>query len=389
MHPQRRRFSEKEDLGEDWWKGRGHFPHHRMRHSSKRRFLWIRFIGFFLFLALPLLMAGAFLGALFRSGDFTFDGSHMPLPMIFSHNPGIFVPLFFCGIPILILTTLGYFGSRAFKKMGTPLADVMAAADAVADGDLSVRVTERGPGEIRRLSVSFNRMVDELARADKQRRNMTADVAHELRTPLHILRGNLEGLLDGVYEATTEQIESMLDETRLLSRLVDDLQTISLAEGGQLYLKLEDVNIAELLEDVRTSFLGQADDANVELIVDVEDDELSITADAGRLDQVLGNLVGNALRHTPAEACIRLEAESSPMALRLRIRDEGAGIPPEAIPYIFDRFYRGDKARLRKEGSGSGLGLAIARQLIQLHGGTIKVESELGNGTTFIIDLPR
>lgn len=389
MHPQRRRFSEKEDLEEDWWKGRGHFPHHRMRHSSKRRFLWIRFIGFFLFLALPLLMAGAFLGALFRSGEFTFDGSHMPLPMIFSHNPGIFVPLFFCGIPILILTTLGYFGSRAFKKMGTPLADVMAAADAVADGDLSVRVTERGPGEIRRLSVSFNRMVDELARADKQRRNMTADVAHELRTPLHILRGNLEGLLDGVYEATTEQIESMLDETRLLSRLVDDLQTISLAEGGQLYLKLEDVNIAELLEDVRTSFLGQADDANVELIVDVEDDELSITADAGRLDQVLGNLVGNALRHTPAEACIRLEAESSPMALRLRIRDEGAGIPPEAIPYIFDRFYRGDKARLRKEGSGSGLGLAIARQLIQLHGGTIKVESELGNGTTFIIDLPR
>lgn len=389
MPPRRSRFSEKENWADERWMGRGHFPHHRMRHSTKRRFLWIRFIGFFLFLALPLLMAGAFLGALFRSGDFTFDGSHMPLPLFFSHNPGIFVPLFFCGIPILIIATLGFFGSRAFRKMGTPLADVMTAADAVADGDLSVRVPERGPSEIRRLSESFNRMVDELAYADEQRRNMTADVAHELRTPLHILRGNLEGLLDGVYEATPEQIESMLDETRLLSRLVDDLQTISLAEGGQLYLNLEEVNIPELLEDVRTSFLGQADEATVELIVEVEDEGLSISADAGRLDQVLGNLVGNALRYSPAESCIRLEAESSPMGVRLRIRDEGEGIPPEDIPHIFDRFYRVDKSRLRMEGRGSGLGLAIARKLIQLHHGTIKVESEIGKGTTFIIDLPK
>ena len=181
----------------------------------------------------------------------------------------------------------------------------------------------------------------------------------------------------------------MLDETRLLSRLVDDLQTISLAEGGQLYLNLDEVNIPELLEDVRTSFLGQADEATVEMIVNVEDEGLSITADAGRLDQVLGNLVGNALRYSPADSCIRLEAESSPMGVRLRIRDEGEGIPSEDIPYIFDRFYRVDKSRLRTEGGGSGLGLAIARQLVQLHHGTIKVESELGKGTTFIIDLPK
>jgi len=321
------------------------------------------------------------MGAMYRSGIFK--------PEERSHSP---IGLLFCGVPFLIIGLLAYFGTRAFSKMGTPLINVMTAADAVADGDLSVRVPERGPGEFRRLSESFNRMVDKLASADQQRRNMTADVAHELRTPIHILRGNLEGLLDGVYEATPEQIESMLDETRLLSRLVDDLQTISLAEAGQLHLNLEQVNIAELLADVRTSFIGQAEELGVTLMVDVEDADLTVdltvNADAGRLDQVLGNLVANALRYTRAETCIRLEAESSTNGVRLRIRDEGQGIPPEDLPFIFDRFYRADKSRTREEG-GSGLGLAIARQIIQLHQGKISVESELGKGTTFTIDLPR
>ncbi|OQY34219.1 MAG: hypothetical protein B6243_05715 [Anaerolineaceae bacterium 4572_5.2] len=359
------------------WKKWQHFPHHRADHESKSRFLWLRFIGFFIFLTIPLLVVGGFIGMMYRSGAFTPERRH-PSPFGF----------LFCGAPFIIIGLLAYFGTRAFRKMGAPLANVMTAADAVADGDLSVRVPERGPGEIRRLSESFNRMVDELARADQQRRNMTADVAHELRTPIHVLRGNLEGILDGVYEATPEQIESMLDETRLLSRLVDDLQTISLAEAGQLHLNLEQVNIAELLADVQTSFSGQAEEAGVNLVVDVEDADLTVNADAGRLDQVLGNLVANALRYTRAEACIRLQAESSPMGVRLRIRDEGRGIPPEDIPFIFDRFYKSDKSRTREEG-GSGLGLAIARQLIQLHQGKISVESELGQGTTFTIDLPR
>ncbi len=359
------------------WERWRYFSHHRTGHENKSRFLWLRFIGFFFFLSIPLLMVGGFLGAMFRAGNLA--------PGERPHSP---IGFLFCGVPFLIFALLSFFGSRAFRKMGTPLANVMTAADAVADGDLSVRVPERGPGEFRRLSESFNRMVDELASADQQRRNMTADVAHELRTPIHILRGNLEGLLDGVYEATPEQIGSMLDETRLLSRLVDDLQTISLAEAGQLHLNLEQVNIAELLADVQTSFSGQAEEAGVDLLVDVEDANLTVTADAGRLDQILGNLVANALRYTPAESCIRLEAESSPMGVRLRIRDEGQGISPEDIPFVFDRFYRADKSRTREEG-GSGLGLAIARQLIQLHKGKISVESELGKGTTFRIDLPK
>ena len=354
-----------------------HFSHYRAGHESKSRFLWLRFIGFFFFISIPLLAVGGFVGMMYRSGAFTPERRH-PSPF----------GILFCGAPILIIAALIYFGTRAFRKMGTPLANVMTAADAVAEGDLSVRVPERGPGEFRRLSESFNRMVDELARADQQRRNMTADVAHELRTPIHILRGNLEGILDGVYEATPEQIEMMLDETSLLTRLVDDLQTISLAEAGQLPLHLAPVNISELLEDVKTSFSAQAEEAGINLTVDVDDADLTVDADAGRLDQVLSNLVGNALRYARADTCLCLQAESSPNHVRLRIRDEGQGIPPEDLPFIFDRFYKSDKSRNREKG-GSGLGLAIAKQLIQLHGGTIKVESEVGEGTTFIIDLPQ
>lgn len=370
----------KEKTPKDPKNKRQHFPHHRADHESKSRFLWIRFIGFFFFISIPLLAVGGFIGAMYRM-----NGVMMPIDRY--HSPSPF-GILFCGVPILIIAVLIYFGTRAFRKMGTPLADVMTAADAVAGGDLSVRVPERGPGEIRRLSESFNRMVDELARADQQRRNMTADVAHELRTPIHILRGNLEGILDGVYEATPVQIEMMLDETSLLTRLVDDLQTISLAEAGQLPLHISPINIAELLEDIRTSFSTQAEEVRIKLTVDVDDTDLTVDADAGRLDQVLSNLVGNALRYAPADTCLCLQAESRLGHVCLRIRDEGQGIPPEDLPFIFDRFYRAEKSRTREKG-GSGLGLAIAKEIIQLHGGTIKVESELGKGTTFIIELPR
>ncbi len=314
---------------------------------------------------------------MYRTGMFTSDNRH--------HSP---LGILFCSAPFLIVGLLAYFGTRAFRKLGSPLADVMTAADAVAEGDLSVRVPERGPGEIRQLSESFNRMVDKLALADLQRRNMTADVAHELRTPIHILRGNLEGILDGVYEANSEQIEMMLDETSLLARLVDDLQTISLAEAGQLPLHFAPVNIAELLEDVKTSFSAQAEEAGIDVKVSVDDPNLTILADAGRLDQVFGNLMGNALRYTSAGASIRLQAEASSNGVRIRIQDEGQGIPPDDIPFVFDRFYRADKSRSRQDG-GSGLGLAIARQIIHLHHGEIKVESELGEGTTFLVELPQ
>jgi signal transduction histidine kinase len=279
---------------------------------------------------------------------------------------------------------------RAFRGIAAPLADVMAAADAVAEGDLSVRVPAHGQGEFSQLAESFNNMAEELERADRQRRNLTADVAHELRTPLHIIQGNLEGILDDVYEPTEEHIGATLDETRALARLVDDLRTLSLAETGQLPLVWEPVDVGELLADAGTSFSGQADAAGILLRLDINRDptEMSITGDAGRLDQVLSNLMTNALRHTPSGGEITLRGESMEGGVRITVRDTGQGIPSEDLPYIFDRFWRGDRSRSHAGGAGSGLGLAIARQLVSAHSGRIRAESQPGQGTIFTIELP-
>jgi two-component system OmpR family sensor kinase/two-component system sensor histidine kinase BaeS len=305
-----------------------------------------------------------------------------------------------CGLALALPLLAAGLGVRAFRDIATPLADVMAAADAVADGDLGTRVPvpRRGPGGFTRLAESFNRMTEELERADQQRRNLTADVAHELRTPLHIIQGNLEGLLDGVYAPTTEHIGATLDEAQSLGRLVEDLRTLSLAEAGQLPLVLEPVDVAELLADVGTSFSGQAEAAGIGLHIkpvlrssngDQEEwHSMEVVGDVGRLDQVLGNLMANALRHTPPGGSISLGAEPIDGAVRIIVRDTGEGIPPEDLPYVFDRFWRGDRSRSPAGGAGSGLGLAIARQLVQAQGGRISVESQLGQGTTFTIELP-
>ena len=295
-----------------------------------------------------------------------------------------------CGLSLAMPLLAVGLAVRAFRGIATPLADVMAAADAVAEGDLGVRVPVHGHGEFGRLAESFNRMIEELERADRQRRNLTADVAHDLRTPLHIIQGNLEGILDGVYEPTMEQIDATLDETRLLARLVDDLRTLSLAEAGQLPLVWEPVDVTELLADVATSFSGPAEVAGIGLRVETDGDptKMTIIADVGRLDQVLSNLMANALRHTPSGGTITLRAMPINDGIRIIVRDTGEGIPAEDLPYIFDRFWRGDRLRSHAGGAGSGLGLAIARQLIRIHGGQIGVESEPGRGTTFTIELP-
>lgn len=295
-----------------------------------------------------------------------------------------------CGLSLALPLLAGALALRVFRDVATPLADVMEAADAMAEGDLSVRVLvpEHSPDSFANLAESFNHMAEELERADQQRRNLTADVAHELRTPLHIIQGNLEGILDDVYEPTDEHVEATLEETRLLARLVEDLRTLSLAEAGQLPLMQEPVDVAELLTDVRTSFSGQARAAEVDLHVDIEGDLPTISGDVGRLEQVLSNLLANALRHTPTGERITLQAAPLQNGVRIRVRDTGEGISAEDLPYVFDRFWRGDRSRSRAGGAGSGLGLAIARQLAEAHGGHIEVESEVGEGTTFTVELP-
>ncbi len=286
-------------------------------------------------------------------------------------------------VALLILFSIGMV---AFRRLGSPLADLMAAADAVADGDLSVRVPEGGRGDMARLTARFNRMTAELERAEQSRRNLTADVAHELRTPLHIIQGNLEGVLDGVYEPTREHVAALLDETRVLSRLVEDLQTLSLAEAGQLPLHRRLVPAVDLLEDAATRFVGAAADAGVMLKVLPGDASLVVDVDADRLDQALSNLVANALRHTPAGGRITLAARSADDGVVLEVADTGTGIDAADLPFVFDRFWRGDRARGRH--GGAGLGLPIARRLVEAHGGAIEAKSEPGAGTTFTIWLP-
>jgi two-component system OmpR family sensor kinase/two-component system sensor histidine kinase BaeS len=296
-----------------------------------------------------------------------------------------------CGLSLALPLLAGLVALRVFRGVATPLADVMGAADAVAEGDLSARVPvpEHGPDAFTNLAESFNRMAQELEHADQQRRNLAADVAHELRNPLQIIQGNLEGILDDVYEPNDEHIVATLAETRLLARLVDDLRTLSLAEAGQLPLRNDVVDVADVLADVQTSFSGQAEAAGLDVQVEVGVDSPTIIGDSGRLEQVLSNLVANAVRYTPAGGSITLRAESTRQGVRIVVQDTGEGISAEDLPYVFDRFWRGDRARSRADGAGSGLGLAIARQLVEAHGGHIDVDSEPGTGTTFTIELPR
>ena len=357
------------------WEHHGAWPEYM--HRRQRMFL-MRFGGIF---ALVALLALAGTGVLIWT-----------VVRLFQGNSQAFVTIWLSGCGLLLVILLIFVGviGWSFRGFGTPLANLMAAADAVADGNLGAQVPERGSGDMRRLVRSFNRMARELQRADQQRRNLTADVAHELRTPLHVIQGNLEGILDGVYPPSEEHLRATLDETRQLARLVEDLQTLSLAEAGQLPLQMERVEVADLFSDVVTSFSSQAESLGVNLVTQTGSDpaQLVIRADALRMDQVLANLVVNALRHTASGGTITLQAELLKGSVRMRVSDTGEGIPAGDLPFIFDRFWRGDRSRSHAGGASSGLGLAICKQLVEAHHGRIDVESEPGHGTTFTIDVP-
>ena len=359
--------------GPPWQRG---FEHFSKSHLDQRRKMGWRFAGVLLFLGIPLLILGVVLG-LVISGNQELLGSKE------------LRRLTFCAIPFLVPIIGMVVGTLGMRRWVNPLADVMSAAESLAEGDFSVRVVEKGDREFTKLAQSFNHMAEELEHAQTQRRNMTADVAHELRTPLHILQGNLEGALDGVYQASPDYFRSMLEETHLLQRLVEDLQTLSMAESGTLDFHFQKLSVTELLEDVVTSFSGRAEEAGIHLLMEAFNDKegMIVEGDWHRLDQVIGNLVTNATRYTPQGGEIKLSAALEGDSVLIKIQDTGEGIPEEDLLYVFDRFWKGDKSRSRSSG-GSGLGLAIARQLVTAQGGSISVESQEGQGTTFTVRLP-
>jgi two-component system OmpR family sensor kinase/two-component system sensor histidine kinase BaeS len=279
---------------------------------------------------------------------------------------------------------LGVFISRLLTA---PLARLTRAAQAIADGDLSQRVQVRSKDEIGDLGTAFNGMAASLAEAETLRRNLIADVSHELRTPLTIIQGNIQAILEGVYPLEMAQMAGLYDETRLLTRLVDDLHDLALADAGQLRLDRTPVNVSDLAQTAVGQFVPVAEAAGVRLTLQTSEDVPEVLGDADRLAQVLRNLISNAIRHTPAGGQVVMRVGRSDEQVTIRVTDTGSGIAPEDLPHVFDRFYRGDKSRSRR-GGGAGLGLAITRQLVTAHGGHIEVASTPGLGTSFVIALP-
>jgi two-component system OmpR family sensor kinase/two-component system sensor histidine kinase BaeS len=268
------------------------------------------------------------------------------------------------------------------RTLAAPLGQVSAAAGAIAAGDLSQRVPERGTVETQALARSFNQMAENLEQAEQLRRNLLADVAHELRTPLTVIQGNLQALLDGVYPLERAEIATIYDETRLLSRLVADLRELAQAEAGQLKLHLGPVDVGAVLAQTVDSFALLAQEEQVSLQLDAPSDLPLAQADTDRLAQVLRNLLANALRHAGSGGHVQVVARPDQGRLRFSVADDGPGIAADDLPHVFDRFWRGDPARGRDSG-GSGLGLAITRHLVEAQGGMIGVESLEGEGTEF------
>ena len=254
-------------------------------------------------------------------------------------------------------------------------------------GDYSTRVHTNSRDEVGQLAVAFNRMSAELELLETSRRDLVANVSHELKTPITAIRAHLENLLDGVEEPNAETLEVMLAQSERLGRLVEQLLDLSKLESGEVPLRREEVSLGPLVTQVMSEIEVASADRDVDVRSDLPDDLPPIEADPERVHQVIFNLVDNAVRFTPEGGEVRIEAHRHNGSVEVSVADTGMGIPPEALPRLFERFYRVDPARAR-EGGGTGIGLAIARSVVEAHGGTIRAESQPGHGSTFTFDLP-
>lgn len=289
------------------------------------------------------------------------------------------------GIGLVFAILLSY-------SLGRPLRALTRAAAQIRAGNLSQRVEVKGKDEIALLAETFNQMAASLEKAEQTRRTMTADIAHELRNPLAVQRAHLEALIDGVYPLTVENLQIVLEQNQLLSRLVEDLRTLALAESGHLTLEKTPVNVVEFIQRLGETFRAQAAERQIQLELpaasDPKAEHLQVMGDPLRLEQILGNLLSNALRYTPAGGSIEIGVEDLGDRVKISVRDSGQGIPEADLPYIFERFYRADRSRSRSEG-GSGLGLAIARNLAIAHGGWLEAANAPQGGAIFTLTLPK
>lgn len=273
------------------------------------------------------------------------------------------------------------------RTLTRPMRELTSAIRDMARGKLQQKVPVRTKDELGELANAFNEMSAELARINELRQQMTADIAHDLRTPLTVITGYLESLRDGVLEPTPERLDVIYGEAQHLFHLVQDLRTLSLADAGELPLQRQQIEPVDLLQRVKKAFSHQAEVHEISLEVVAKTDLASIEVDEERMMQVLGNLISNAMRHTPQGGRVALGASQQADRILLTVADTGEGIPAHNLAKVFERFYRGETSRQREDAE-AGLGLAIAKSIVEAHGGSIRVDSEVNQGSTFTISLP-
>lgn len=341
-----------------WWpEGEPFPPRGRFR---RRPPSFIRFFGCLVLLVLGVaFLTGGFAGAVFGRG------------------PGEFRPFFI--LPIVLLVGLIVLGAlNGVRRISVPMNNLVDAARRIESGDYSAQVPEWGSPDIRSVARAFNSMSARLKSIDEQRRSFLADVTHELRTPLSVIRGQAEAISDGLYPADHAHLAPILDATAALDRLVEDLRTLVLTDAGSLVLHKEPTDLGALARDVVESFRSQAEAKGVALSVEVADGLLLAEVDPTRIRQVIGNLLSNSLRHTPSGGSVKVTVAAPDT---ITVTDTGEGISPELLPHVFERFAKGPNS------TGSGLGLAIAHDIVTAHGGRVDVASKLGSGTTVTVSL--
>ena len=331
--------------------------------------------------AIPLRVDGKTVGYLFTTGGMGVTAANQQDLLNRLNRAVLLAGLIAGGLGLLVALGLAYTLLR-------PVRELTHASQKLAEGDLTQRVAIHGDDELATLGHAFNQMADSLQSAEESRRLMTADIAHELRTPLAVQRANLEALQDGVYPLTVENLTPVIEQNHMLTRLVEDLQTLALADAGKIELERTPTDLVALIGSVVERFQPQAALHRVSLIQSVPPSGIPpVSIDPVRVEQILTNLLSNALRYTPVNGSIEVAVTALPGSTRISILDSGPGIPKDSLPFIFERFYRVDRSRSRTDG-GSGLGLAIARNLARAHGGELTAANHASGGAQFILTLP-